>query len=228
MKSHSDVARPSEKRCPACGAELQRFTSRLHCPACNKDVTLTSNERPLRVHYRADEDLKFERDLNAWQSAEIERMQKALRQIVGCWDRTEEPTEALEYKIARRALEGTPAHETGEPRATAIVEARSLIARLERIERHPGWRERARNWLATPAHAQKASEPPFDVPAREEFETWDEYRKRLQLFGIDVPPSNGSEQSLTSYVSESQRRVAELGNACIPPDDEPAESEGEV
>jgi predicted amidophosphoribosyltransferase len=34
----------SEKRCPTCGAELQRFTSRLHCPACNKDVTLTSKK----------------------------------------------------------------------------------------------------------------------------------------------------------------------------------------
>jgi uncharacterized Zn finger protein (UPF0148 family) len=32
------------QRCPDCGAELQRFTSRLHCPACNKDIALTSNE----------------------------------------------------------------------------------------------------------------------------------------------------------------------------------------
>lgn len=37
------VVRTSQERCPTCGAELQRFTSRLHCPACNKDVTLTSN-----------------------------------------------------------------------------------------------------------------------------------------------------------------------------------------
>jgi uncharacterized Zn finger protein (UPF0148 family) len=34
----------SEKRCPTCGAELQRFTSRLHCPACNTDVTLAPNQ----------------------------------------------------------------------------------------------------------------------------------------------------------------------------------------
>lgn len=38
--------------------------------------------------------------------------------------------------------------------------------------------------------AQKA----FDIPARDEGETPEEYRKRLQLFGIDAPPSNGDVQ----------------------------------
>lgn len=33
----------SDERCPTCGAQLDRFTSRLHCPACNNDVIRPSN-----------------------------------------------------------------------------------------------------------------------------------------------------------------------------------------
>jgi uncharacterized Zn finger protein (UPF0148 family) len=86
MRAPASSDQKLPERCPDCGAELQRFTSRLRCPVCDKDVALASNQKLKRYDVgcvNGEPALRERPNSGPWvyykdAQAESERLQRAL------------------------------------------------------------------------------------------------------------------------------------------------------